>query len=96
MNVAGVGADSEVEISARPVPQEPLVSTESQFAFHLTDHVPNLQYLLANLGMSENFGYVDLTHLVFPAIMTIDYVRVYQRSDSINIGCDPEDFPTAA
>ncbi|KAJ3736703.1 glycoside hydrolase family 16 protein [Lentinula guzmanii] len=77
LNVAGVGADSEVEISARPIPQEPL-------------------YLLANLGISENFGYVDFDHLKFPALMTVDYIRVYQRSDSINVGCDPEDFPTAA
>ncbi|EIM92127.1 beta-glucan synthesis-associated [Stereum hirsutum FP-91666 SS1] len=52
-------------------------------------------YLLANLGMSTNFGTVDLDHLTFPAVMRIDYIRVYQYSDSINIGCDPPDFPTA-
>ncbi len=28
--------------------------------------------------------------------MRIDWIRVYQPSDSINIGCDPTDFPTAA
>ena len=28
--------------------------------------------------------------------MRIDYIRVYQRADHINIGCDPPDFPTAA
>ncbi|TRM60178.1 glycoside hydrolase family 16 protein [Schizophyllum amplum] len=73
----GMRADTGVEISARPVPQEPM-------------------YLLANLGMSPNFGYVDVEHLTFPTAMLIDYIRVYQRSDSINIGCDPADFPTAA
>jgi hypothetical protein len=26
--------------------------------------------------------------------MYIDYVRVYQRTDMINIGCDPDDYPT--
>jgi len=26
----------------------------------------------------------------------VDYIRVYQRSDSKNTGCDPEDFPTQA
>ena len=46
--------------------------------------------------MSENFGTVDLDNLVFPMTMRIDWIRVYQPSDSINIGCDPTDFPTAA
>lgn len=27
--------------------------------------------------------------------MMIDYVRVYQRTDSQNVGCDPKDYPTA-
>ncbi|THH34156.1 hypothetical protein EUX98_g179 [Antrodiella citrinella] len=53
-------------------------------------------YLIVNLGMSRNFGYVDLEHLIFPATMKVDYIRVYQDPDLINIGCDPEDFPTAA
>jgi len=53
-------------------------------------------YIIANLGMSENFGTVDLVHLTFPAIMKIDYIRVYQPKNAINIGCDPKDFPTAA
>jgi beta-glucan synthesis-associated protein KRE6 len=77
LNVAGLGADDSVQISARPVPQEPM-------------------YLLANLGMSTNFGPVDLDDLVFPAVLTIDYIRVYQPEDAINIGCDPPDFPTKA
>lgn len=47
-----------------------------------------------NLGMSENFGEIDLTHLTFPTRMSVDFIRVYQRKDSINIGCDPKDFPT--
>jgi beta-glucan synthesis-associated protein KRE6 len=49
-----------------------------------------------NVGMSKNFGVVDLAHLTFPAVMKVDYVRVYQRKDAINIGCDPPDFPTQA
>ncbi|KAJ3748732.1 beta-glucan synthesis-associated [Lentinula detonsa] len=77
LNVAGLGADSAVDISARSVPQEPM-------------------YLLANLGMSTNFGPVDLNHLQFPVHLTIDYIRVYQPSNAINIGCDPPDFPTEA
>ncbi|KAK7062618.1 hypothetical protein VNI00_000106 [Paramarasmius palmivorus] len=72
---AGLAADNRVELSARPVPMEPM-------------------YLLANLGMSHNFGDVDFENLVFPVSMYVDYIRVYQRSDAINIGCDPKDFPT--
>jgi len=52
------------------------------------------QYLIINLGMSKNFGDVDFAHLTFPTRMEVDYVRVYQRADAINIGCDPDDFPT--
>ncbi|KAF8140892.1 glycoside hydrolase family 16 protein [Mycena galopus ATCC 62051] len=77
LNSGGMAADPETEISARPIPQEPM-------------------YILANLGMSTAFGYVDLEHLTFPATMRIDWVRVYQHPDSINIGCDPPDFPTQA
>jgi hypothetical protein len=73
----GMAADTAVEISDRPVPQEPL-------------------YIIANLGMSTNFGDVDLEHLTFPTVLTMDWVRVYQPSNAINIGCDPADFPTAA
>jgi beta-glucan synthesis-associated protein KRE6 len=46
--------------------------------------------------MSQNFGVVDLDHLAFPATMRVDYVRVYQPKDKVNVGCDPKDFPTAA
>ncbi|KAI0669590.1 glycoside hydrolase family 16 protein [Trametes maxima] len=73
----GMAADPRVEISARPVPQEPM-------------------YLIANLGISENFGFVDYEHLQFPSTLRIDWIRVYQDPKKINIGCDPPDFPTAA
>lgn len=53
-------------------------------------------YIIANLGMSTNFGTVDLEHLTFPATMKIDYIRVYQNPNNINYGCDPDDFPTEA
>lgn len=49
-----------------------------------------------NLGMSTNFGEVDLEHLPFPVTMSVDYIRVYQDPDNINYGCDPKDFPTQA
>ncbi|GAA5825836.1 hypothetical protein JCM11251_000020 [Rhodosporidiobolus azoricus] len=52
-------------------------------------------YIIANLGMSPSFQWVDFENLVFPAYMHIDYIRVYQDPDHINIGCSPEDMPTA-
>ncbi|GAA5900699.1 hypothetical protein JCM6882_000943 [Rhodosporidiobolus microsporus] len=51
-------------------------------------------YIILNLGLSENFGVVDLENLEFPSKMRVDYVRVYQDPDHIGIGCDPEDNPT--
>lgn len=54
------------------------------------------QYLIMNLGISENFGTVDYDNLKFPSTLRVDWIRVYQDPDEINIGCDPSDFPTAA
>lgn len=51
-------------------------------------------YIIANLGMSTNFGKVDLPDLTFPTTMRVDYIRVYQDPDALNVGCDPKDFPT--
>lgn len=44
--------------------------------------------------MSNGFGDVDFDHLTFPTVMKVDWVRVYQDPNAINIGCDPADFPT--
>jgi len=49
----------------------------------------NSQYLLTNLGMSKSFGDIDFKNLQFPATLSVDYIRVYQDPDNINIGCDP-------
>ncbi|PIL33637.1 hypothetical protein GSI_04260 [Ganoderma sinense ZZ0214-1] len=53
-------------------------------------------YLIANLGMSTNFGAIDFDHLTFPSTLRVDYIRVYQDPNAVNIGCDPHDFPTTA
>jgi hypothetical protein len=47
------------------------------------------------LGLSENFGDIDFEGLQFPAHMYVDWIRVYQHPDRINIGCDPPNFPTS-
>lgn len=46
--------------------------------------------------MSKNFGSIDLEHLIFPTTMSVDWVRVYQPPDAINVGCDPKGYPTKA
>lgn len=90
----GFAADPRVNISARPIPQEPMVR-----ALTLTKGsagANNLsQYIIMNFAMSTNFATVEEALLPFPSTMLIDYVRVYQRKGSKNIGCDPPDFPTA-
>jgi hypothetical protein len=48
-----------------------------------------------NLGLSENFGFIDFDHLTFPAVMRVDWVRVYQDPDNVQVGCNPADYPTA-
>ena len=42
-----------------------------------------------------NWQTIDLSTMTFPGEMLVDYVRVYQRKNEINIGCDPVDYPTA-
>jgi len=49
-----------------------------------------------NLAMAEGFsGHIDPALLTFPAQMKVDWIRVYQYEDEINIGCDPPNFPTS-
>ncbi|PSC69716.1 Beta-glucan synthesis-associated SKN1 [Micractinium conductrix] len=48
-----------------------------------------------NFALSDNFTKVDWERLVFPAQYKIDYVRVYQHKDAINLGCSPPKYPTA-
>ncbi|KAG8976162.1 hypothetical protein FRC05_004411 [Tulasnella sp. 425] len=51
-------------------------------------------YMILNLGLSKNFGFIEFNQLTFPAIMAVDYVRVYQDKNNMNVGCDPDGFPT--
>ena len=68
----------------------------NQLPYSLADVDLHPQYLIINLGMSSNFGFVDLEHLPFPVVMSVDWIRVYQQTDSINYTCDPPEFPTQA
>ncbi|KAI5969799.1 hypothetical protein CANMA_001173 [Candida margitis] len=50
--------------------------------------------IIMNLGISNSWAYIDWPSLVFPSKMRVDYVRVYQPEDAVNVGCDPQDYPT--
>ncbi|KAJ7114369.1 beta-glucan synthesis-associated [Mycena epipterygia] len=52
-------------------------------------------YVIMNLGLSESFGAIDFEHLTFPAVMRVDWVRVYQDPDNVQLGCSPAAYPTA-
>ncbi|KAG8981100.1 hypothetical protein FRC05_004000 [Tulasnella sp. 425] len=51
--------------------------------------------IVMNLGISESFQTVDTSTLTLPAHLRFDYIRVYQRKGQTNVGCDPENYPTA-
>lgn len=50
--------------------------------------------IILNLGISNNWAYIDWASISFPVTFSIDFVRVYQPEDEINVTCDPPDFPT--
>ncbi|KAK0555810.1 hypothetical protein OC845_000067 [Tilletia horrida] len=54
-------------------------------------------YPIINLGMSASFTWVDWEKLHFPTEMLVDYIRIWQPEDAINIGCDGLDdsMPTS-
>jgi Beta-glucan synthesis-associated protein SKN1/KRE6/Sbg1 len=52
-------------------------------------------YMIWNLGMSEDFGEVDIDNLPFPSYMMVDHIRVYQRPETLKVGCSPPDKPTS-
>lgn len=50
--------------------------------------------LIMNLGVSNNWAFIDWPSIHFPATMQVDYVRIYQPANSISMTCDPVDHPT--
>lgn len=56
-----MGANSETAISARAIPQEPMVRMTRSLNMQMLTH--RVQYLIMNLGMSKNFGTVDLANV---------------------------------
>ncbi|CAH2355811.1 beta-glucan synthesis-associated protein Kre6p [[Candida] railenensis] len=50
--------------------------------------------IIANMGMSNSWAYIDWSSIHFPLNFKIDYIRLYQPEDAINLTCDPADYPT--
>lgn len=52
--------------------------------------------IIANFGMSNSFAAIDLAEIAkdLPAVMRIDYIRIYQPEDNQIMTCDPEGYPT--
>lgn len=50
--------------------------------------------LILNLGLSNSWSKVNISAIDFPVLMEVDYVRIYQPKDKINLSCDPKDYPT--
>lgn len=50
--------------------------------------------IVMNLGISNNWAYINWPALNFPVTMRVDYVRLYQPPDQISVTCDPDDHPT--
>lgn len=85
-----VNGQPSYKILAAAVGPDPIVKIDQR----LISREP--MSLILNLGMSASFQTVDLSTMTFPGDFLIDYVRVYQRSGEVNLGCDPPDYPTAA
>ncbi|SJX63299.1 related to KRE6-glucan synthase subunit [Sporisorium reilianum f. sp. reilianum] len=52
--------------------------------------------IVINLALSDGFQKVHWNQIDFPAVMRVDYIRVYQKDgEPDRISCDPPDHPTA-
>lgn len=50
--------------------------------------------IVMNLGLSNSWAYIDWVEQLWPNILEIDYVRVYQPPGNHSITCDPEGYET--
>lgn len=52
--------------------------------------------LIANFGMSNSFAAINIPDIEkqLPAVMRIDYIRIYQPEDNQIVTCDPQGYPT--
>ncbi|KAK5175545.1 beta-glucan synthesis-associated protein [Saxophila tyrrhenica] len=50
--------------------------------------------LILNLGISNSWTYVEMDELRFPAVLRVDYVRLYQKPGQKSVTCDPPGYQT--
>lgn len=50
--------------------------------------------IVMNLGLSNNWAYIDWPSIHFPSFMEVNFVRVYQPPNAISMTCDPAGHPT--
>ncbi|KAG7663508.1 uncharacterized protein J8A68_002967 [[Candida] subhashii] len=89
--------DSYIEFSIDDIPTFTIKSN----ALHPNEYIGWRQIskepmsLILNMGLSREWNNnLDLNKLQLPAIFEIDYIRIYQPQDSIELTCDPQDYPT--
>lgn len=85
---AGMGANAEAEVGDRPVPYEPMVRRvaleprQSASGLDADERARARQYIILNLGLSENFGAIDYVGLeaLWPVHMVRFHVPAAPRS----------------
>ena len=85
-------------VGQRLIPEEPMaliLNLGISRMFHLSFFFRILKMTHCNWYNTGNWQPVDLSTMIFPAEYKIDYIRVYQRTDKKNTGCNPKDYPTA-
>lgn len=50
--------------------------------------------MILNLGFSNSWTNIDWPNLVFPTVMRVDHVRLYQKKGQKMVTCDPPGFET--
>lgn len=97
---AAVGPDPLVQIQQRLISREPMslvlnLGMSGVCCGLISSSLWRRCSFFLTQSFAESFQTVDLTTMTFPGDFLIDYIRVYQRSGEVNIGCDPPDYPTS-
>jgi hypothetical protein len=69
VNGAGLGPNVATNISQRLIPEEPLY--RAYMILPLDASLTFISAVIANLGLSKNFGTVDTANLVFPSHLRV-------------------------